>query len=818
MENQNESQVNQQADGFEGNYIENFQGKAKEEEFFPGSITSYEKIEEHMLMFYGEQSSLELTVISDYILKFRFAHDGYFEDDFSYAIDPAYNFTPAQFDMAETKDEFVISTSKITCHLFKDSFRTKITDKAGNLIVEDEKGYHWKDEKKYGGNVVVTTKVCRDDEQFYGLGDKSTRLNLRDGRFELWGTDCYGYTQDTDPVYKNIPFYLGLHNNIGYGIFLDNSFRTFFDFGGERHGATSFWAQGGEMRYYFIYGPELMSVSERYTMLTGRPELPPMWALGYQQSKWSYYPESTVRELALKFREMQIPCDVIHLDIDYMNGYRCFTWDKTRFPDPAKMIADLRTQGFKIVVIIDPGIKVDKNYFVYKQGMDNDYFCIRADGPKMKGSVWPGPCYFPDFTNPKVRTWWASLYEGLMNDDGVAGVWNDMNEPAVFEEGSFPRDVRHDYDGHPCSHRKGHNVYGMQMARATYEGQKQFLKPQNKRPFTISRSGYAGLQRFASVWTGDNMATWDHLRIANTQCQRLSASGISFAGSDVGGFIGTPSGELYVRWVQMATFHPFFRTHSSGDHGDKEPWVFEKEFTDIVKKFIEFRYQLLPYIYTVFWQYAERGTPMLKSLHMVTQGDVQSYYREEEFLLGDHILVCPMSLESSIKRAVYLPKGKWYNYWNNEVSEGGQEIQVVASLQEIPLFIKAGSVIPLQPKMQYTGQISFDQLDLLVYYTEGSYSTELYEDAGEGYDYVDGDKSLKTFTVDNEKDIFKLTQSVEGDFSTLYESYKVTFFGIDKPKKVTVDGKSIDVEKDEDGNFYVNVLKDFNQISVHKTK
>ena len=817
MENNQDLHTTQEEQGFEGNYIEKFQGKVKEEEFHPGIIEAWEKINDRQLMFHGSQSSLELTIVSEYILKFRFSHDGYFEDDFSYAIDPDFKFPDTAHAIEEKEDEFIISTDKIICHLSK-YFRTKITDKAGNVIVEDEKGYHWKEEKKFGGNVVITTKKASDKEQYFGLGDKSTRLNLRDGRFELWGTDCYGYTEETDPVYKNIPFYLGLHGDIGYGIFMDNSFRTFFDFGWERDGVTSFWAQGGEMRYYFIYGPDLMSVSERYTKLTGTPELPPMWSLGYQQSKWSYYPESVVRDLALKFREMEIPCDVIHLDIDYMDGYRCFTWDKTRFPDPAKMISDLNEQGFKIVVIIDPGIKVDKNYFVYQEGMDNNYFCTRMDGPKMKGSVWPGPCYFPDFTNPLVRNWWAGLYKGLMVDDGVAGVWNDMNEPAVFEEGTFPRDVRHDYDGHPCSHRKGHNVYGMQMARSTYEGQKQFLKPQNKRPFTITRSGYAGLQRFASVWTGDNMATWDHLRIANTQCQRLSASGVSFSGSDVGGFIGTPSGELYVRWVQMATFHPFFRTHSSGDHGDKEPWVFEKEYTDIVKKFIGFRYQLLPYIYSTFWQYAERGTPMLKSLHMISQNDPESYYREEEFLLGDHMLICPMSIEGSIKRGVYLPEGTWYNYWNDEQFKGGKEVQVVASLQEIPFFIKAGAVIPLQPKMQYTNQITYDQLDLLVYNLEGTLKSELYEDSGEGYDYEKGDHSLKTFETSGDKSLLKISQTIEGDFSPVYQSYKVIIHGIKTPAKILIDNKEATVTKDENGQYYVNAPRDFNQIIVHKNQ
>ncbi|MCL4139290.1 UNVERIFIED_CONTAM: hypothetical protein GTU68_045806, partial [Idotea baltica] len=422
-------------------------------------------------------------------------------------------------------------------------------------------------------------------------------MNMRGLRFENWGSDMYGFEKTTDPLYKNIPFFYGLKNDGAYGILFDNTFRTRFDFGYERSDVCSFWSKGGEMNYYFIYGPELTQVAENYAQLTGVPDLPPLWALGYHQSKWSYFPEKNVQELAKNFREKEIPCDVIHLDIDYMDGFRCFTWDKSRFPDPAKMIAELDNDGFKAIAILDPGIKIDKEYFVYQEAIEEGYFCRRADGPLMQGEVWPGPCHFPDFTHPKVREWWAGLFQSFM-ETGIRGIWNDMNEPAVLEVGTFPDDTRHDFDGNPCSHRKAHNVYGMQMAKASYEGIKKALFP--KRPFNITRSGYAGLQRYAAVWTGDNLSTWEHLWMANLQCQRLSISGISFCGSDIGGFIGDPNGDLFTRWTQMAIFHPFFRTHSSGDYGDQEPWSFGEPFTDAIRKAIELRYQLLPYIYTVF--------------------------------------------------------------------------------------------------------------------------------------------------------------------------------------------------------------------------
>lgn len=497
---------------FSGNYIDNFKNN-NVEEFFSGSYVSWEK-NNNSFIFHGQHASLEITVVSDDILKFRHANHGYFEDDFSYAIDPSITYHDVDYKFEELKKVFVIKTGTLKCYINKTDLCTKITNLEGTVIFQDEKGYHWQDHKYHGGDINITTKILNKDEKFYGLGDKTGRLNLSGTKRELWGTDCYGYGNDTDPVYKNIPFYMGQHSQIGYGVFMDNTFRSFFDFGKERNNVCSFWAQGGEMRYYFINGPQLIDVVKKYAYLTGTAQMPPKWALGYHQSKWSYYPETVVRKLANEFRSRKIPCDVIHLDIDYMDGFRCFTWDKEKFPKPEKMISDLKQDGFKTVVIIDPGIKIDKSYDVYNEGVAGDHFCKRMDGVRLKASVWPGPCHFPDFTKKSAREWWATLYKGIV-EDGVDGVWNDMNEPATFEEGTFPTDVRHDFDGHPCSHRKAHNVYGSLMAQATCEGQQKYLD--GKRAFTITRSAYAGVQRYASVWTGDNSASWEQLKLANIQ-------------------------------------------------------------------------------------------------------------------------------------------------------------------------------------------------------------------------------------------------------------------------------------------------------------
>ena len=626
---------------------------------FPSKITAFTK-DVNSYTFTTENSVvLQVTILRGELFRFRYSTTGRFANDFSYAINNHYHTSHNQLDMEEDNDYYIITTSKLICKVSKKNLKIKMYDSIdGTLVNQDELGFHWEESYEHGGDIVKMSKVSHDGESYFGLGDKSNNLNLKGKRFENWVTDSYAYGKETDPIYKAIPFYTGLYNKKAYGIFFDNTFRTFFDFAQERRYVTSFWAQGGEMNYYFIYGPKMVDVVKNYTELTGKPKLPPLWALGFHQCKWSYYPESKVKEITSTFRKLQIPCDAIYLDIDYMDGFRCFTWNKDYFPDPKRMVKELADEGFKTVAIIDPGIKIDADYQIFEEGLANDYFCKRADGPYAKGKVWPGECYFPDFTKPEVRKWWAGLFKELIGEIGVRGVWNDMNEPAIMEvpNKTFPHDVRHDYDDNPCSHRKAHNIYGMQMARATYHGVKKFAHP--KRPFVITRAAYSGTQRYTSTWTGDNIANWEHLWIANVQVQRLATSGFSFAGSDIGGFAEQPQGELFTRWIQLGAFHPFFRVHSSGDHGEQEPWTFGEDITNIVRKFIELRYQLLPYLYPAFWEYTERGIPLIKSLVMYDQEDVNTHYRIDEFIFGNSILVCPVLEPNAKGRRMFIPRGK----------------------------------------------------------------------------------------------------------------------------------------------------------------
>ncbi|KKX48505.1 hypothetical protein L950_0220660 [Sphingobacterium sp. IITKGP-BTPF85] len=476
------------------------------------------------------------------------------------------------------------------------------------------------------------------------------------------------------------------------------------------------------------------------------------------------------------------------------------------------MISDLAANGFKTVVMIDPGIKVDENYWVFKEGQQNRYFCRRGDDYFMEGFVWPGRCQFPDFTNPTVREWWGTLYKGLV-DDGVAGFWNDMNEPAVFGRGTFPDDVRHNYDGYRGSHRKAHNIYGMQMVRATYDGLKKLYK--NKRPFTITRAAYSGTQRFSSVWTGDNIATWEHLRIGLLQLQRLSVSGLSFCGTDIGGFTGEPDGELFTRWMQFGVFSPFMRVHSAGDTRDREPWSFGPEWEAICKKFIEMRYKLLPYIYTIFWQQHRYGEPILRPISLVEQHIPKNLIREEEFCFGDKILVSPVLNPGQKNKVVYLPEGEWYYYFNLQKYVGLQEHTIDTPLDEMPIFVKGGSIIPEYPVMQYTFQQKIDALKLNVYFSRGKFDSYTYADHGDTFAYEQSVYAEKHFLLEGTDNSLVILQQVEGLYNERFDDYKIYLIGIPfEVRTVKADGVELNLLKDESGNDYIQVEKDFRNLII----
>jgi alpha-glucosidase len=771
------------------------------------AIVSYVK-EDNSYIFSDGRARVEVRIFTDEIIRVRLAPQGVFLDDFSYAVVDIDEHANAHH-VSEDATAYHISTASVVCTINKKNFLVSFSDKKGKVMNTDYAAMHWEENPDFGGYYVYCTKQAFDDEVFFGCGDKASNLNLRGRRVQNWNSDTYSYAFNQDPLYKTIPFYLGVTGGDAYGIFFDNTFKTYFDFAGEHSDQTSFWSEGGELQYYYIHGPKLVDVVKRYHTLTGTHYLPPVWALGYHQCRWSYYPENKVRQVADEFRKREIPCDALYLDIDYMDGYRCFTWNKQYFPDPRKMISDLASDGFKTVVMIDPGIKVDPDYWVFKEGQDNKYFCRRGDDYFMEGFVWPGRCQFPDYTNPKVREWWGTLYKGLV-EDGVAGFWNDMNEPAVFGRGTFPDDVRHHYEGYRGSHRKAHNIYGMQMVRATYEGLHKLYK--NKRPFTITRAAYSGTQRYASVWTGDNVATWEHLRIGVLQLQRLSVSGLSFCGTDIGGFTGNPDGELYTRWMQFGVFSPFMRVHSAGDTRDREPWSFGPEWEVICKKFIELRYKLLPYIYSVFWQQHRYGLPILRPIAFLEQQIYKNLLREEEFAFGDNILVSPVINPGEKSKVVYLPEGNWYYYFNNEVFQGGKEVSIPTPLDEMPIFVKSGTILPEYPVMQFTGEKKIEALKLVVYYGAGEQHSYSYTDHGDTFAFEQDVFLERHFVTIGTTLSLTIRQQREGLYTERYDTYKLYLVGLPFDlSRAVVDGIEVEISRDG-GQQYIEVDNDFRKI------
>lgn len=599
-----------------------------------------------------------------------------------------------------------------------------IIDEEGSLSLQDSNGHLLRREvpPRRQGRAWIHRARLQPGEHLYGLGERAGPINLRGGSYRLWNRDPGGsYGPGDDPLYLGIPLYIGLHEAGSYLIFYANSHPATCSFSEE----AQVQFEGGPLHYYLIVGAPDQAL-ERYSALTGRPPLPPRWALGYHQSRWGYDSADEVRAVIQGFRDHDLPLSALHLDIDYMAGYRVFTVDADRFPDLAGLAADLAEQGLHLVTILDPGVKCDPNDELFEDGLAGGHFCTLPDGRPVFAPVWPGWCAFPDFSDPQTRSWWGEHYPRLL-DQGITGFWHDMNEPATFVawgDPSLPRPTRHALEGRGCDHAAGHNLYGLLMNRAGYEALRRHRPHQ--RPFILSRSGWAGLQRYAWHWTGDLESTWAGLRQTVATVLGLALSGIPYTGPDIGGFSGAPSAELYLRWLQLATFLPFFRGHSALNVPRREPWSFGQPALEIARRFLTLRYRLLPYLYTLAWQASQRGHPLVRPLFWLDPADADLWDVGDAFLLGDGLLVAPVLEQGGRTRQVRLPKGTWYLYQDDTRRQGPATVQFRAPLEQIPVLVRAGTVLPMEER---------GRLTLHVYPpTRGAGAGLLYSDAGDGYD------------------------------------------------------------------------------------
>ena len=696
---------------------------------FLGSYESH-SVTDRQITVQATNNVLRLSLIDSAIVRVQIGRDGVIQDIPSYAVITGENLL-LRWEVEDNPGNLTLRFPGGSAVLSKFPLRLIFRDANEQIMLEDDAafGHAW------DGKEVQVWKTLHADVKFFGLGEKTGGLNRRGSFYAMWNSDFPGYRDPMDPLYVSVPFFIGLREKGAYGVFLDNSYRSTFNMGAASDRVFSFGADDGEMSYYVMLGPTVADVVRQYSGLTGRIALPPLWSLGYQQSRWSYYPEHEVRDLAANFRSRRIPADVIYLDIHYMDEYRVFTWDSTRFPDPRRLLADLGDMGFKVVPIIDPGVKVEDGYPVYEEGIRDGFFARYPDGTLYSGEVWPGWCHFPDFTNPAARAWWGRYYSDMM-DLGIDGFWNDMNEPAVWGR-EFPTLVEFDDGGRRSTIKKIKNVYAHLEAQASYES--LIASHPGKRPFILTRAGFAGTQRYAAVWTGDNKAEWDDLKLAIRMCQGLGLSGMPFCGPDVGGFIGHPSTELYVRWIQTAVFTPFFRTHSHYDTPDQSPWSFGEWTEDIVRYYINLRYELLPYMYSEMRRASLDGTPFMRPLFFDFQNDpvcAQADW-QHTFLAGPALLVAPVVKDGARSQSVYLPHGRWFDPWTGESHEGGQSILVNAPLERLPYFYRAGAIVPRRGVQQHVGESPLTELIVDVVPRDSATYT-LYLDAGDGFGYRTG--------------------------------------------------------------------------------
>ncbi len=757
------------------------------------------------ITFRGRDFTAVVSVLAPDLIRVRVVKGLKLGPDYSWAVIKT-DWPAVHAQISSEPGIYKIRTAEMEVRIQTNPFRVAFYDLAGQLISKDKDslGAAW------DGASLRCWKWMPPDEHYFGLGEKTGPLDKRGHSYVNWNTDPAAYNALTDPMYETVPFFVALRKGKAYGIFFDNSYRSFFDMGADSADSYSFGADGGELNYYFFYGPDPHTVITRFTDLVGRAPMPPRWALGYLQSSAHYYPDSTFISLADNFRERKIPCDGLFFDTQHMDGNRVFTWDKKGFPDPPKLLGDLQQRGFHTFAILDPGLKEEPGYSAYDQGMAGNHFLHHKDGKIYSGQIWPGAAVFPDFTSEKARDWWASVAANFAKN-GFNGFLNDMNEPTVdallrskgWIPAPFPPDVTYDDHGLRTLDAKNHNIYGMLMSEATREG---LLKYQpNVRPFVITRATYAGGQRYAGQWTGDNMATWEDMNASLRLIQSMGTAGLVFIGSDIGAFVNMPVPELYTRWLESSVFNPFFITHTGERTGRLDPWSFGPQWEEVNRRTIELRYRLRPYLYTTYYQATETGLPVVRSLPIEFPDDPRVFDETpakelNEMLFGGDLLAAPVTGPGETTRKVYLPAGTWFDFATGAAYTGPTNITVDAPIDVIPMFARGGAIIPTQQVIQYDSQAAIDPLTFEVY-PGGNSSREYYEDDGISLDYQHGVYLHEMLTSADSAGRFTIKAvDVKGTYKPPARSLVLKIHALSGPPKgITLNGQAIEPTASLDG-------------------
>jgi alpha-glucosidase len=744
---------------------------------------------------------MRVTAMTNQILRVRIAADGRMPEDASWAVPASVRARSVQVTPAA--DGF--STAQVRVRYA--AGRLVVEDMAGRIISADAP-----DPVSIQGTGFTLRKDLPQGERIFAMGDKTgADLDRRGQTYVNWNTDV-AFSSTRDPIYKSIPFFIGTGGPGGsYGLFLDNTYRSSFDFGHVDDRRIAFGASNGPIDYYVIAGPSLAEVTRRYSDLTGRAPLPPRWAFGYQQSRFGYMTGGEVREVAARLRADRVPTDVIWLDIDFQDRNRPFTVNRQAFPDLGKLARDLGRDGIKLVAITDLHVAAapDQGYAPYDSGVAGGHFVRNPDGSTFVGPVWAGPSVFPDFTDRRTRDWWGALYRPFVAE-GIAGFWNDMNEPAVFDTPTktMPLDTVHHIGGDDFAPRDGthaeiHNVFGMQNTRATFDGLRA-LRP-DERPFVMTRATYAGGQRYAVTWTGDNSSTWDHLRLSVHQLINLGLSGFAYAGADVGGFTGGPSAELLTRWFQIGAFTPIFRDHSDKGKPRAEPWVDGPEHLAIRRRFIEERYRLAPYLYGLADGNARTGDPVMRPVFYDYPKLLTARTCDQSlaFTVGRALLVAPPPKpESPQAYDVCLPAGGWFDLWSGLPVEGGRPsvdkrdgdallVTETPRLDRLPVYVRAGTILPRQPLVQSLSEKPSGPLELHVY-PGSECAGDIYADDGHSLGYARGAYLRQHLTCSTDAAGLRLHFDVrQGRFAPWWRRVAIVVHGWQGRATVSAAGRSI---------------------------
>jgi alpha-glucosidase len=729
--------------------------------------------------------ALAVTLLEPGTARIRFAPTGAFAPRRSWSpVPPDDTFEQPPVTVATTDAGAVeLSSTRLTVRVEPTAGRVTVLDRSnGQVLVSDgaDGGPSWAP----GGEPATWTRRMPPDEHYFGLGERTGLLDKRGRRHTFWNTDRFEEQgPGTDEMYQAIPFYLAMDaSGRCHGVYLNNTYRTVFDLTDQRGERLVVEADRGELDQYVVAGPQPADVVERYTALTGRMSLPPRWALGYHHTRWGYATEARVREVAARLRADGIPADVIYLDIEALDEYRDFTWDREHFPDPAGLVRDLGEQGFKAVLVIDVGIKYqpEGGYDVFTEGTKHGYFLCEGDHLLLR-YVWPGLCAFPDFLREDVRDWWGGWHDELLAT-GIRGFVNDMNEPSMRDRPILdpeahrvdpPPDTPHGPPWERTTHAEVHNVYANAENLATSKAMER-VRP-DERPLLLSRAGFAGVQHHAATWTGDNASYWEHLEMSVPQLLNLGLCGVAFAGADIGGFYADAGPELLARWYQLGAFYPLARANDAKGCADQEPWVWGERIEAICRRALELRYRLLPYLYTVFAEAARTGAPVLRPLLYHYGGDETARLRHDQALLGSDLMVAPVLRPGRTARDVYLPDGRWYDVRTGSVADGRAHVLADAPLDgEIPLYARGGSIIPSGPGQRWADEHRLDPLTLRVYPDpQDRAQGELYEDDGTSLAYRTGVASTTRYSYRDGT----VTARRSGDFAPARRRVRVLVHG-----------------------------------------